>query len=297
MTEEKEMTMEATTLPRKRGRPKKVIDVSEPEAPADISRRKKSTATKKAPKSTRNSPEATSAKTISQASTKAEQKLNKPVSTASALRVKQSKILQEVTALHKVTEQANTNSASLSSSTSTKLFTKPGAETSPGAVPPTASATNTPESESPIARKPMDVLPSSSLNAQAQHPPMKTDTRPEDVTLPPLSSPSATATKKPASPLVTKPLNASNISPSGAHPYLFTTSNRTRSIPSNAPKPSNAYAAPSQGSPGQTPPRPASRSKGHLPPNYKSVARKVTLSMVALPIAIVTSWELYDRRK
>jgi hypothetical protein len=30
---------------------------------------------------------------------------------------------------------------------------------------------------------------------------------------------------------------------------------------------------------------------------YKSVARKVTLAIVALPIAIVTSWVLYERCK
>jgi hypothetical protein len=34
-----------------------------------------------------------------------------------------------------------------------------------------------------------------------------------------------------------------------------------------------------------------------LPANYKPVARRVTLAIVALPIAIVTSWVLYQRRK
>jgi hypothetical protein len=34
-----------------------------------------------------------------------------------------------------------------------------------------------------------------------------------------------------------------------------------------------------------------------LPVNYKPVARRVTLAIVALPIAIVTSWVLYQRRK
>ncbi|PQE24321.1 hypothetical protein CJF31_00002572 [Rutstroemia sp. NJR-2017a BVV2] len=33
-----------------------------------------------------------------------------------------------------------------------------------------------------------------------------------------------------------------------------------------------------------------------LPSNYKSVARRVTMTIVALPIAIVTSWVLWDRR-
>jgi len=32
-----------------------------------------------------------------------------------------------------------------------------------------------------------------------------------------------------------------------------------------------------------------------LPANYKPVARRVTLAIVALPIAIVTSWVLYQR--
>lgn len=34
-----------------------------------------------------------------------------------------------------------------------------------------------------------------------------------------------------------------------------------------------------------------------LPANYKPVARRVTLAIVALPVAIVTSWVLYQRRK
>lgn len=32
-----------------------------------------------------------------------------------------------------------------------------------------------------------------------------------------------------------------------------------------------------------------------LPPNYKSTLRRVTTAIVALPIAIVTSWVLYQR--
>lgn len=32
-----------------------------------------------------------------------------------------------------------------------------------------------------------------------------------------------------------------------------------------------------------------------LPPNYKPVARKVTLAIVALPVLLVTSWVLWDR--
>jgi len=39
------------------------------------------------------------------------------------------------------------------------------------------------------------------------------------------------------------------------------------------------------------------RPPTNLPANYKSVARRVTLTIVALPIAIVTSWVLYQRRK
>jgi hypothetical protein len=32
-----------------------------------------------------------------------------------------------------------------------------------------------------------------------------------------------------------------------------------------------------------------------LPKNYKSVANKVTMAMVAMPVALVTSWVLYER--
>jgi hypothetical protein len=40
--------------------------------------------------------------------------------------------------------------------------------------------------------------------------------------------------------------------------------------------------------------RPGSKA---LPNNYKPVARKVTLAIVALPIAIVTSYVLWQRRE
>jgi hypothetical protein len=36
-------------------------------------------------------------------------------------------------------------------------------------------------------------------------------------------------------------------------------------------------------------------SKSSLPPNYKPVARKVTMTIVAMPILLVTSWVLYER--
>ncbi|KAI9732725.1 MAG: hypothetical protein M1818_007459 [Claussenomyces sp. TS43310] len=39
----------------------------------------------------------------------------------------------------------------------------------------------------------------------------------------------------------------------------------------------------------------AAADRRELPPNYKPVARKVTLVIVALPIAVVTSWVLYQR--
>lgn len=39
----------------------------------------------------------------------------------------------------------------------------------------------------------------------------------------------------------------------------------------------------------------AGGSKNSLPPNYKPVARKVTMAIVAMPIVIVTSWVLYQR--
>lgn len=38
-------------------------------------------------------------------------------------------------------------------------------------------------------------------------------------------------------------------------------------------------------------------SKSSLPPNYRPVARKVTMTIVALPILLVTSWVLYERCK
>ncbi|PMD17172.1 hypothetical protein NA56DRAFT_281167 [Hyaloscypha hepaticicola] len=41
--------------------------------------------------------------------------------------------------------------------------------------------------------------------------------------------------------------------------------------------------------------RPNPTSGNPLPKNYKSVANKVTMAIVAMPIAIVTSWVLYER--
>lgn len=41
--------------------------------------------------------------------------------------------------------------------------------------------------------------------------------------------------------------------------------------------------------------RPNRGGQQQLPPNYKPVARKVTLAIVALPVLLVTSWVLWDR--
>lgn len=41
--------------------------------------------------------------------------------------------------------------------------------------------------------------------------------------------------------------------------------------------------------------RQGQRKEGELPPGYASTARKVTLAIVALPIALVTSWVLWER--
>ena len=44
------------------------------------------------------------------------------------------------------------------------------------------------------------------------------------------------------------------------------------------------------------PSRPAPKVRGgSLPKNYKAAARRITLAMVAAPIAIVTSWVLWER--
>ena len=46
------------------------------------------------------------------------------------------------------------------------------------------------------------------------------------------------------------------------------------------------------------PSRPAPKlNDGSLPKNYKAAARRITLAMVAAPIAIVTSWVLWERCK
>lgn len=57
-----------------------------------------------------------------------------------------------------------------------------------------------------------------------------------------------------------------------------------------SPPPAQPYRAPRQ-----APPRPEWKPAEPLPSKYKPAARRVTLAMVAAPIAIVTSWVLYER--
>lgn len=52
-----------------------------------------------------------------------------------------------------------------------------------------------------------------------------------------------------------------------------------------SPPPAQPYRAP----------RPEWKPAEPLPSKYKPAARRVTLAMVAAPIAIVTSWVLYER--
>lgn len=65
----------------------------------------------------------------------------------------------------------------------------------------------------------------------------------------------------------------------------------TMAAPKKAsPPPAQPYRAPRQ-----APPRPEWKPAEPLPSKYKPAARRVTLAMVAAPIAIVTSWVLYER--
>ncbi|MCJ1359918.1 MAG: hypothetical protein MMC33_009921 [Icmadophila ericetorum] len=72
----------------------------------------------------------------------------------------------------------------------------------------------------------------------------------------------------------------------------------------NPTKPASSFPSPtalnsfivSQQSGRQIPPRNKQGvSSGQIPEKYKPAARKITATMVALPIAFVTSWILYDR--
>ena len=62
-----------------------------------------------------------------------------------------------------------------------------------------------------------------------------------------------------------------------------------------SPKSINAFAVntlSAQAHPSRPPPK---AGAGQLPKNYNSVARRITLALVAAPIALVTSWVLYER--
>lgn len=87
--------------------------------------------------------------------------------------------------------------------------------------------------------------------------------------------------------------------------FASTTSASTSTIDaSSLPAPNAAIVSPSSLnafavstlSANAHPPRPAPQIKdGRLPDGYKAAARRVTLTMVALPIAIVTSYVLWQR--
>jgi hypothetical protein len=102
-----------------------------------------------------------------------------------------------------------------------------------------------------------------------------------------------------ANPGATLPPSPQSATPTSPSPQL------KKPLPSSPPKPTpptakipiaglnkqivgdiatRAGARPNTGGPG-----------GALPKNYKSVANKVTMVIVALPVALVTSWVLYER--
>jgi hypothetical protein len=102
--------------------------------------------------------------------------------------------------------------------------------------------------------------------------------------------------------LSTKP--SSNPQPSNIAPTKFSPSAhaRVQSADPNGPpslKQMNAYAVNSlsqHAHPSRPPPK-IGQTKANIGPKYRSVARRVTTLMVALPIVCVTSWVLYDRRE
>ncbi|KAH7048353.1 hypothetical protein B0J12DRAFT_113015 [Macrophomina phaseolina] len=158
----------------------------------------------------------------------------------------------------------------------------PQRETSPSSSTPTSTFAVTPESAVPLIEQQFaPVSPSSSSSSAAT------------TVVAPTTAPTATAPPP------------SNIMPAPHKPTTSSSSAPARRAPAAAaPPPAQSYRAPSQQKHqqqqgGQSTPRPPPRSEWKpaepLPAKYKPAARRVTLAMVAAPIAIVTSWVLYER--
>ena len=204
--------MDSTIVPRKRGRPKKSLDIQESDSPDDISKRKKSTTAKKTSQTKRTSSKPKSAKAVHELSTKVKEKLRPLAPASSVSMIKQSRILQEVALSQTSTESGDKQSSPASISTIPEFH---------------AQADNKPVAQTPISSSPAPAI--------------------------------------------------------------------SKSIPPISPRSLNAFAVSSLSAQAH-PSRPAPIIKNEqLPPNYKSVARRVTIAITVLPVAIVTGWVLYDR--
>lgn len=274
----------STEVVKKRGRPKKVIhdlvEVEMAESTKKATTRAKSTAATKEPAkpkaaiqktsptakpveavSSPSLPQRISAKSSAQQTSDVShippaEPLKITKATSTRITPETSKILNQVREL------------STKNTTSMAGFSKhsKASPTAGSKPPPTTSKTTTPPPRKPTATSPP---PTTSAKAKLTNPqqlspapPKVAQSNPLAEAVPPKTSPETPNPSKPAPKIPLASLNSTivdNIS-------------------------TRAGARPNTGS-----------SKNQVPPNYKPVARKVTMAIVAMPIVIVTSWVLYQR--
>ncbi|PMD28951.1 hypothetical protein L207DRAFT_642760 [Hyaloscypha variabilis F] len=252
---------------KKRGRPKKVIsDPVEVEVPETT----KKTTTRA--KSTKAGPKTATAKASTSAKPPvAEKPISKPIaSSAAALKVASKPSGVSTTSPSKLppapAKPTVNTSVSPESSKILKGLREQFPKTAPPAAEPSKLSKQTPTSTVP--------KPPPSFPAQTKAPP------PIKTSNPIKSSTKQASTSNKLTPAVVKPVPpppAVKPIPKLHVPIAALNSEIVSNISTRAGARPNA----SQGNP--------------LPKNYKSVANKVTMAIVAMPIAIVTSWVLYER--
>lgn len=299
--------MSSTEIVRKRGRPKKVVEaetesaltVENPTPVKKTTTRKASTKATKAPtisgeKLSKKIEKSISTKTAKSAKAELTSKETsngelsqpkiavKPPKQATPTTSSTSKILQEVGV--KGTLKAGNYLASAKPTSST-TSTGPAPTTSTTKPAPTQTPSLT--APAPLPSAPETSLPSSTSSRIPQMPLSKPTAPNKSAPLPYRSSNAMPKPFKPSKSSPTKPLsNSLEPSPAPAKPAISPTSLNTFAV-------SHLSARP--GTTGSGTDSLHSIPDGQLPAKYKPAARRITAIMVALPIAIVTSYELYQR--
>ncbi|OCL11065.1 hypothetical protein AOQ84DRAFT_361854 [Glonium stellatum] len=305
--------MSATEVVRKRGRPKKdvaaetesALTVENPAPVKKTTTRKASTKATKASaisgeKPSKSAEKSTSTKTVKVIRAKEEpapaltskEASNgnlsqpniavKPPKQATPATPSTSKILQEVAA--KGTLKAVNSSASVkpTSNTTSTASTSPPSTTKP-------APTRTPSSNAPA---PPPIAPETpSASSASPKTPQMPPSKPSAPTKPaPLPYRPSNATPKPFDPskpsATTPPSSPPKPPPPTSKPTISPTSTNAFAVSHLSARPGSTGAGTDSS---------RSMPDGQLPAKYKPAARRIMAIMVALPIAIVTGYELYQR--